>query len=174
MCVRDKTRSAKHLGIRIKTNGCRAGEDVPADVSVPGTSQPVVSSSTICSCAFNIKPCDAASMNIWQRKGTSTAVTLSHATMHVAQLICSASALGCLAHYHVARARVSPDLKQQGTAEMPYSVVRSTGTLIATGLGGSVSRSKRTTATSVGAVHNATRQTTTRDGGWGENLVPSR
>jgi len=50
---------------------------------------------------FNTKPCEAAGTNIWQRKGMSTAGTLSHAT-------------------------VLP-------TEMPYSVVRSMGMLIATG-----------------------------------------
>src|SRR6266702_1932121 len=83
---------------------CRAGEDVLAGVSVPGTSRPVlVSCSIICSCAFNTKPCEAAGTNIWQREGMSTAETLSHAT-------------------------VLP-------TEMPYSVVRSAGMLIATGSG---------------------------------------
>jgi len=103
MCVRDETRSARHLGNKIKTNkSCRAGEDVLAGVSVPGTSRPVlVSCSIICSCAFNTKPCEAAGTNIWQREGMSTAGTLSHAT-------------------------VLP-------TEMPYSVVRSVCVLIATG-----------------------------------------
>ncbi len=104
MCVRDETRSARHLGNKIKTNvSCRAGEDVLVGVLVPGTSQPVlVSCSTICSCVFNTKPCEATGTNIWQREGMSTAGTLSHAT-------------------------VLP-------TEMPYSVVRPTGMLIAIGL----------------------------------------
>jgi|SRR6266702_825878 len=103
MCVRDEARSARHLGNKIKTNkSCRAGEDVLADVLVPDTSRPVlVSCSTICSCVFNTKPCEAAGTNIWQRKGMSTAGTLSHATVLL--------------------------------MEMPYSVVRSAGMLIATG-----------------------------------------
>src|SRR6266702_2540173 len=38
-CVRDETRSARHLGNKIKTNiSCHAGEDVLANISVPGTS----------------------------------------------------------------------------------------------------------------------------------------
>src|SRR6266702_1338933 len=104
MCVRDETRSARHLGNKIKTNiSCRTGEDVLAGVSVPGTSRPVlVSCLTFCSCAFNTKPCEAAGTNIWQRTGMSTAGTLSYATVL--------------------------------STEMPYSVVRSAGMLIATSL----------------------------------------
>ncbi len=84
MCVRDETRNAQHLGNELEPNiSCRAGEDVLADVLEAGTSQPVVSSSTIYSCASNTKLCGAAGTNTWQRKGTSAAKTLSHATMHM-------------------------------------------------------------------------------------------
>ncbi|SRR6266702_502420 len=39
MCVHDETRSAWHLGNKIKTNiSCCTREDVLADISVPGTS----------------------------------------------------------------------------------------------------------------------------------------
>src|SRR6266702_7332343 len=52
-----------------KSHKWRAGRDVLAGVSVSGTSQSVVSSLTICSCALDTKPCDGRSYEHGGRRG---------------------------------------------------------------------------------------------------------